>query len=164
MTQAVLLVLPVVTAIIINSACDRGATARQYVCDTFSPDCELEKDNLLFLPLDIDSAIVDVAGLPVQTYGYQWYLFNKKSNRTMAIGVKDGPTYVPHPQMLLNHLNSRSKSINDFIQIDTLNISHVVHGVTKAILILTGKNEIRPERDGYGNYVVAFTKAKQPPQ
>lgn len=140
------------------SACSHDKHAKQYQCTNFSTECELQKDNFLFHPIQVDTSIIDAAGLTVETYGYQWYLFSRKSNCAVAIGIKIGATYVPSPQMIAHYLSQGNE--NSALQVDTVDISATVPGVTKAMLVLTGKNEIIPKRED-GNYIATFAEAKE---
>ncbi|QQR50296.1 hypothetical protein IPF86_00015 [Candidatus Nomurabacteria bacterium] len=113
--------------------------AKEYSCTRYSVECELEKDNILILPLEFhQDQVVDAYGSEI-SHAYQWYLINKKVNALAPVFINTGMTGNPTPEALIEQL----KEGNDSVRIDTVSLNNRIPGLNKVLLLVTGDHEIK---------------------
>lgn len=135
--------------------------AKVYACQNFSAECELEKDQIAILPIEFDKKILDPYGNLIDTSINQWYLVNKmakiliptnfymclKSGRDGCVEATDHPS----PEEIVAHYTN-------ILKVDTVDVSAFIPGVKKAVIIVSGPNEV--QFTGANSIIVAYTKEK----
>ncbi|MCC6323481.1 hypothetical protein IT400_01675 [Candidatus Nomurabacteria bacterium] len=135
--------------------------AKNYACKKYSVECELEKDRIVFIPIEYDSTLTDALGFQINREKFQWYVASTKVKQiiptTFSIQVggdfNTGPVYedFPSPQQVIEHSEAK---------IDTVDISNVIPGVTKAAVLVSGPHEFILDRSSSLNIEIAFGKKK----
>lgn len=125
--------------------------AKQYECSKYSAECELQKDQVLLVPIDYDSTLIDAFGYEIVTREedrQQWYLVSTKARVLVPVvvpvedgtgSVNAGPHYEYYPslEMLVNRKLAR---ING--KIDTVIDPTLVNGMRSFVIVVLGPNEI----------------------
>ncbi len=120
--------------------------AKNYACKNYSLDCELEKDRIIILPINFNPTIVDAFNDKINTSYHQWYLISTKLkilvpiNITTCVGgnINTGPDYSDNPSPLQIMKDwGRNK-----VRLDTTDLSLIIPGLTKAVVIISGPNEM----------------------
>ncbi len=125
-------------------ACDHRV-AKTYQCQEFSLSCELKKDRILVMPISFDTTLVDAYGDQLHASN-QWYVISTKARALAPIRVRvslpggsvEAPlyTFTPDPSQLLNYWRDTK------IRIDTADLSAMVYGLNKAVIVVSGVNEV----------------------
>ena len=126
--------------------CEETPTAKKYPCAEYSVKCELQKNEIIVLPLACDSNVLDAFGMPIVCDKNRWYLINSKVKVMVPVNfqiqtggdVNSGPifTYTPSTTEVMNFYSNHS------IEIDQANLSSLVPGLIKAEVVVSGPNEM----------------------
>jgi hypothetical protein len=121
--------------------------AKNYSCQEYSSDCELQKDRVLVLPITLDSTTIDAYGDPINKGNNQWYVISTKVRILVPVDVvvciggniNTGPQYThnPSPIQILKDGNWGSD-----VRIDTIDATTLIPGLTKAAIVVCGANEV----------------------
>lgn len=123
----------------IGGGFNKEETAKIYSCSEYSVDCELQKDNILVKPVKFDKNLVDAYGDPIDST--RWYINNIHTKILAPV---------------CNHQKFNGSGGGDEVEYDDTTyykgtkpelINHIIlriPGLEKAVIILTGSNEIRP--------------------
>lgn len=115
-------------------------SAKVYSCSQYSNDCELQKDNILIKPIKFNKNLVDAYGNVIDSA--EWYINNIhtkilvpvcKRQKFQGGGAGEEVDYTDTGYFR----GTKPQLIN--------NIALRVPGLEKAVIILTGSNEIRPD-------------------
>lgn len=142
-------ILMIFCAALMWSGCEPGKVAKQYECKEFSAECEMQKDNIVFLPISYDSTVVDAYGDPIVVSTVercQWYISNIRVGIPIKVGVPvyegagENATIKYHvsPSIVLQNWNGNVRNI----EIDTIDLSKRVPGIKKVALIVSGPSEL----------------------
>lgn len=150
-----LFILCVITCTVM--ACVNEHKAKVYQCSEYSVGCELMKDNILVLPVIFDPKTIDVYGNSITgRSNCQWYTIVRKTKLMIPVSfhvctgyqyIGDGmsmPIYseCPTAQQINNCVNEWKK----MVRADSTDLSMIVPGLTKAIVVVSGPNEILTEK------------------
>ncbi len=112
--------------------------AKVYSCSEYSIECELQKDNILVKPVNFEKNLMDVYGNAVDSGNY--YVNNIHSNGLAPVERQTRGDDFNGSGYYVEYTNTKyfpdTKS-------DTVNLSLRVHGLSKAIIILTGLGEFK---------------------
>jgi hypothetical protein len=136
------IVLMVLTLLI--TRCE-SRKAREYACKQYSAECELQKDQILILPIKSDSTVLDAFGRPMSHDKNQWYILSTKVLVPIPINVPvceewDVETgcdydYTPSVALML-----KKWAIGDY-RVDTIDLE-LLHGRSKSLIFVSGPNEV----------------------
>ena len=138
-----LLVLALISTVIVSCQTKK---AKDYACKEFSTECELQKDQVLIMPIVCDTTAMDVFGEPVVVGKNQWYLMSTKVRVPIPVEVPVPTRYIsvdagydydrnPSPLLLLENWGTEN------CKIDTIDLKFV-HGIGKVVIVVSGVNEI----------------------
>jgi hypothetical protein len=121
--------------------------AKDYSCQEYSSDCELQKDRVLILPITLDSTTIDAYGDSINRGNNQWYIVSTKVHILVPVDVvvciggniNTGPQYThnPSPAQILKDVSWGSD-----VRIDTIDATTLIPGLTKAAMVVCGANEV----------------------
>lgn len=124
----------------IGGGFNKKEPAKVYSCSEYSVDCELQKDNILIKPVKFDKNLVDAYGDLIDST--RWYINNIHTKILAPV---------------CNHQTFNASGGGDEVEYDDTThykgikpelINHIIlriPGLEKAVIILTGSNEIRPD-------------------
>lgn len=137
--------------------CFNPPEAKDYVCKEFSVSCEMEKDFLLAQPVIFDKTIIDVYGNSIVGKSEcQWYIISHKTKLMIPVSFRvcTGYSYIKEVGYVPDYSDCpTTKQINnckdewrDMVRADSTNLSSIIPGLTKVIIVLSGPNEIITEK------------------
>ncbi len=152
--------LPALLFVVLVSFSACTLTSSEPQVPTFVPDnacneltvvCELQKNVIVYTPIDVDPEMVDVYNHPIVANKNQWYEYDVKSRTSIPVcfnfpgqadQVWSGTMNRISPAMLQNRWQN-------LIEVDTTNlITGKIPGVYTACIILSGKNRMTYETQG----------------
>lgn len=137
--------------------CQNPPEAKNYACKEFSVSCEIEKDFLLVQPVVFDEKTIDVFGNPIAGRSdCQWYIISRKTklmiptyfrvcighNYVRDVGYEPYFSDCPTAQQI----NDCKDEWRNMVRADSTDLSLIIPGLTKVIVVVSGPNEILAER------------------
>jgi hypothetical protein len=148
MKRLVLLIVCIFSLI----GCQNSPEAKDYACKEFSVNCEIEKDFLLIQPVVFDEKTIDVYGNQiVGRSDCKWYIICRNTKLMIPvnfsvctgyerIGDAYSPVYSECPTPVL--INNCKDKWAGMVRSDSTDLSSIIPGLKKAIVVVSGPNEI----------------------